>query len=128
MTTMLAIGFALVPVLGLIALLKMADRIERKSQERYERQILLTDAIHRELGAVVAPMVSRRRAGGWLVGIAVPFDRPDAVTTIVRITDHVFASLGEVYELMLSRQTVVRRPELSYRRGLAGERPTRRAA
>jgi hypothetical protein len=60
--------------------------------DRYARQIALTNAIHMELGAVAAPVVSRRLGGPWRIGIAVPFEQPDTVAAIVRITDRV---LGE---------------------------------
>jgi len=128
MTTFLAIGVALAPVLAVIAFLKLADRIERRGLERAERQIILTDAIHRELGAIVAPTVERQRASGWRVGIAVPLDRPDMVATILRITDRVFGAAGEAYELLLTRQAVVRRPEVGHRWLPAAHRSAQRAA
>jgi hypothetical protein len=128
MTTLLAISFAVAPLLGLIALLRIVDRVEQRSQERYERQIVVTEAIHRELGAVVAPVVYRRHGGGWIVEMAVPLDRPAAVATILRIADSVFESTGEDYELALTRQRIVRRAETAYRRAMASGTPARRAA
>jgi hypothetical protein len=128
MTTMLAISFAVAPLLGLIALLRIVDRVEQRSQERYERQIILTEAIHRELGAVVAPVLSRRHGGGWIVEMAVPLDRPAAVATILRIVDWAFESTGEEYELALTRQRIVRRAEAAHRPAGTSGRPAQRAA
>ena len=48
------------------------------------RQIAVTDAIHRELGAVVSPVVRHRLWGRWQVIIPVPFDDLDTVTRVVR--------------------------------------------
>ena len=55
-----------VPVAGLVALLKVLDFLERRRAATVARQIELTDAIHREFGAIVAPTVRRAR-GGWRV-------------------------------------------------------------
>ena len=61
------------------ALLAWTSRRERLRGEVVARQIALTDAVHERLGAVIAPVVRRRRRGGWQVRIAVRFERP-AVT------------------------------------------------
>jgi hypothetical protein len=94
MTTLLAIVVAASPLGVVVGLLRLMDRLQRKRAARYARQIALTDAIHREMGAVAAPTVERRRGGGWLVRMMVPFDRPAMVATILRVTDQVFASSG----------------------------------
>ena len=85
---------ALTPFLVVIALLRLAESVSVRRDARNARQIALTDAIHRELGAVAAPMVSRRPGGGWLVSMAVPLDRPRTTAAIVRITERMFARDG----------------------------------
>src|SRR5260370_7513307 len=55
-----------VPVAGLVALLKVLDFLQRRRAATVARQIEVTDAIHREFGAIVAPTVRRAR-GGWRV-------------------------------------------------------------
>ena len=70
------------PFLVVFALLRLADAVSARNEARYARQIALTDAIHRELGAVAAPVVSRRPGGGWLVSMAVPLDRPGTTAAI----------------------------------------------
>ena len=109
MTTAVAgIVLAMVPILALIGLLRLADRVGRRREARFARQIELTDAIHRELGAVTAPEVDERRGGGWLIRMSVPFERPDTVATILRITGERFAPRGgertRGYEVVLVRR------------------------
>jgi len=91
---LLSIAIALTPFLVVIALLRLAKSVSVRRDARNARQIALTDAIHRELGAVAAPMVSRRPGGGWLVSMAVPLDRPRTTAAIVRITERMFARDG----------------------------------
>jgi hypothetical protein len=74
---------AFVPCATLLALLGLTARLERRRAAVIARQIELTDAIHREMGALVAPWVTRRSRGRWHVRIAVPFERPAVVQTIV---------------------------------------------
>lgn len=87
-------AIALTPFLVVIALLRLADFVSARRQASHARQIALTDAIHRELGAVAAPVVSRGPGGGWLVSMAVPLDRPGTTAAIVRITERMFAPDG----------------------------------
>jgi len=92
MSTMLAaIAVALIPPVAIAMLLRLADRTQRKRDERIARQIELTDAIHRELGAIVAPTVEKGRSGGLAVRMTVPFDRPELVATLLTVTDQVFS-------------------------------------
>ena len=90
---LLSTAIALTPFLVVLALLRLAELVSVRRDARYARQIALTNAIHRELGAVAAPMVSRR-GGGWLVSMAVPLDRPGTTAAIVRITERMFAPAG----------------------------------
>jgi len=93
-TMFLTIAIATTPLLAVIGLLKLTDWREVRRAARVARQIELTDAIHRELGAVAAPTVKRRAAGGWLVRISVPLDRPALVAAILRVTEAVFTARG----------------------------------
>ena len=57
------------------------------------RQVALTDAIHRELGAAAAPDVRRGWTGGWTVTVALPLYRESIVGAVTRITYDVFRRL-----------------------------------
>jgi hypothetical protein len=71
----------------LIALLRLTDRVQRGREDVRARQIVLTDAIHARLGAIVAPTLLKRPWGRWQVRIAVPFARPDVVSAVLSIAD-----------------------------------------
>src|SRR5262245_35777528 len=94
MYAVLGVVTAISPFLVVIALLGIANARSKRRERRIARQIMLTDAIHRELGAVAAPVVTRR-GRGWLVRMAVPLDRPGTTAAIVRITERVFAREGD---------------------------------
>jgi hypothetical protein len=89
MTTLLGIAVALTPFLMIVGLLRLAERVAQRREAGRARQIALTDAIHRELGAAAAPLVRRRVGGGWLVTMMVPLDRPGTVAALLRITHRV---------------------------------------
>lgn|SRR5574341_174126 len=88
----------LFPFATVVALLRLADRIERSRAAVISRQIALTDAIHRDLGPVVSPWVTRR-GGRWRVSVAVPFDRPALVEAVLAAAQRV---LHERFELILT--------------------------
>jgi hypothetical protein len=92
MTALVVLVVAVVPTLALVALLGLVDRAQRARSEVIARQVAVTDAIHRELGAIVAPTVTRRRRGAWQVLIAVPFERPAAVASVVAIAHRALAA------------------------------------
>jgi len=94
LTYLFGAALTALPILAVAALLWLSDRVHERRRARYARQIALTDAIHRELGAVAAPMVSRRRAGGWRVTMAAPLDSPAMVGALVRIADRVSRPWG----------------------------------
>lgn len=108
MTTLLGMAIGATPLLAIAGLLRLADWIQYRREERYARQIALTDAIHRELGAVAAPTVKPRRGGGWLVHMIVPFDRPATVAAILGITDRSFAPREASGELQVVLEPVPR--------------------
>jgi hypothetical protein len=77
--------------LGVTMLLLTSGRVARARDERIARQIALTDALHREVGPVVAPWVYRR-GRGWEVQMAVPFERPALVEQILDVTRQALAA------------------------------------
>lgn len=97
MQTLLTIAVTmLVPFAALLVLLMLVRRVERRRAEAVARQIALTDAIHRDLGAVVAPCVTRGRRGRWRVSIAVPFERPALVGAVLDIVRSAFPDRFDV--------------------------------
>lgn len=102
METLLAVvAVTLFPVAALLAPLLLAGWVERRRAAVTARQIELTDAIHRDLGAVVAPWVTRRPGGRWRVRIAVPFERPAVVEAVLAVVRRTFT---EHFELVLTPQ------------------------
>jgi hypothetical protein len=83
-------------------LLRLAERTQRRRDERIARQIELTDAIHRELGAIVAPTVEKRRGGGLAVRMTVPFDRPELVVTLLTVTNQVFSRHDDAHAVEIA--------------------------
>lgn len=80
MLTAIAAGLGIVvalalPLVALAGLLAIADRLHRRRLRVVARQVAVTDAIHREFGAVVAPVVSKRLGGPWTVLMALPPER-----------------------------------------------------
>jgi uncharacterized RDD family membrane protein YckC len=123
MNALLSTAIALTPFLVVIALLRFADFVSARREASIARQIALTDAIHRELGAVAAPVVSRRPGGGWLVSMAVPLDRPGTTAAIVRITERMFAPDGRgVDALRILLTPAAARPVTGASAGPSGRR------
>ncbi|MBI2161485.1 MAG: hypothetical protein HYU25_14105 [Candidatus Rokubacteria bacterium] len=88
----------LLPFATVVTLLRLAGRLERTRAAVIARQIALTDAIHRDLGPVVSPWVTRR-GGRWRVSVAVPFDRPALVEAVLAVVQRAFP---ERFELVLT--------------------------
>ncbi|HEU5218193.1 MAG TPA: hypothetical protein VFU23_06010 [Gemmatimonadales bacterium] len=83
----------LIPFLAVWGLLMVARSVERRREARVARQITLTDAIHRELGAAAAPVVRRTWSGEWVVSVRLGLTREATVGTIARITSELFRRL-----------------------------------
>jgi hypothetical protein len=132
MPTLFGIAVVLTPFAVIVGLLRLADRVTERRDARYARQIELTDAIHRELGAIVAPTVHRRRGGGWLISMAVPFDPPGTIATVLRITDERFgadARSGRApYEVVLTLPAPGTQPITDRSNARTVEPPARLAA
>ena len=104
LTTLLVV--AVLPMALLLALLLGVGRIQHAREARIARQIAVTDAIHRELGAVVAPVVKRRFGRGWRVEIAVPFESPAVIGRVAAIAHATALRSGSVgrFEVALTAQ------------------------
>jgi hypothetical protein len=77
------------PWVVLMAAFKLVDTLQRRRVDLIARQIAVTDAIHREFGAVVAPTLRRAR-GGWRVTLPMDPRHPDAA----RIMELAASTLG----------------------------------
>ena len=89
----IAIVTMLLPFLAVAGLLWLTGWIRKRREACIARQIALTDAIHRELGAAAAPEVRRGRSREWIVSVRVPLHREETVGAITRITHEVFRRL-----------------------------------
>ena len=78
-----------VPVAVLVLVLKVVDVWQRRRADVIARQIAVTDAIHAEFGAVVAPLV-RRAGGGWRVTLPMDARHPG----MARIVELAACTLG----------------------------------
>ena len=132
MTTLPGIAAIATLLLAVFGLLRLAESRQLRREARYARQIALTDAIHRELGAVAAPTVRKRPKGGWVVSMMVPLDRPATVATLLRITDRVFGAADRSgtgrYEVVLTHRPSGPEAEASGAEAPAAERTARLAA
>jgi hypothetical protein len=101
------VGFvlALSPLAAVVALLELARWRERRIESAVARQIELTDAIAAELGAVVAPVVSRPVRGPWRVRMALPVGRAATAARILAIAHRTLGrTCASGYELVLTPQ------------------------
>ena len=129
MTTLVGIFVIVaIPLVAVSALLRLVERRQDRRDLQRDQQIMLTDAIHWELGAVAAPVVQRLRGGGWRVSMAVPIDRPAVVTAILRVTARHFAAQNAAgrLEIVLRPSAFGARPlphQLDASRQVATDRP-----
>jgi hypothetical protein len=102
----IAIPFALI-----VGLLLLAGHVQEARAACAARQVAVTDAIHRELGAVVAPWLTRRR-GSYRLVIPAPLDRPGVVASALAIAYGVLrswdAEMVERVQIVVVPQPVVR--------------------
>lgn len=113
MTALVAIFVIVaIPIAAVSALLGLAERLQDRRDIQRDQQIMLTDAIHWELGAAAAPVVHRRPGGGWRVSMAVPIDRPAVVAALLRVTARHFTAekAAERLEIVLRPDTFGVRP------------------
>jgi hypothetical protein len=104
----LGLGVALFPIALMVAALLLRERRARIRLAECARQIAVTDTIHGELGAIVAPVVRRRLGGRWQLVIPVPFDDLDSVGRVVRAAYEGFdapeRAIPGRFEIVLSPQ------------------------
>jgi hypothetical protein len=89
----IATAIMLIPFLVVASLLRVSGRVRARREAAIARQIVLTDAIHRELGAAAAPVVRRSALGEWTVSVRVPLHREGTVGAVTRIIHDVFRRL-----------------------------------
>jgi hypothetical protein len=90
-----AIVIAALPFLAVGGLLRLTRVIRERREAAVARQIALTDAIHRELGAAAAPDVERTWTRKWIVSVRLPLHREGTVAAVTRITHDLFRRLDE---------------------------------
>jgi hypothetical protein len=102
--TVLAFAIAAAPFAALVALLSASARWQRARETAVARQIAVTDALHRELGALVSPVVTKPPLGPWQVSIPVPFRQPELLGRVVAIAHETLARMGaaEHVEIVLT--------------------------
>jgi hypothetical protein len=99
------------PILMMLGLLAQAAWRDRRREAMVARQIQLTDAIADELGAIVAPVVTKPLRGPWRAEIQVPIGQPAAVSRIVAIAHDSLTRAGmSRYELVLVPRAAPMRP------------------
>jgi hypothetical protein len=81
-------GF-LIPAASLVAMLMVVDARQRARGRVIAHQIMLTDAIHAELGALVAPVVEKHVFRPWRVIYPMPDGRTTDVARLITIADRV---------------------------------------
>jgi hypothetical protein len=74
----------------------LTDWLRRRREEATRRQIAITDAIDRQFGPIVSPVVKNPLRGPWQVQIAVPIMRPGAVGLILQLVDEVFTKSNDM--------------------------------
>jgi hypothetical protein len=91
LTVVAALAVLLSPVAVVVALLMVAEARQRARMRVIERQIRPTDAVHAELGALVAPVVQKRAFRPWRVIFAMPAGHTRETGQLIAITDRVLA-------------------------------------
>ena len=99
------------PILMSLGLLALAAWRDRRREAMVALQIRLTDAIGEELGAIVAPVVTKPLRGPWRAEIQVPIVQLVAVSRIVAISHDALTRAGaRRYELVLTPGAPPMRP------------------
>jgi hypothetical protein len=110
MTAVVAFLLMSWPILVMLGLLAQAAWRHRRREAMVARQVRLTDAIAAELGAIVAPVVTRPLRGPWRVEIRIPIGQPATVSRIVAIAHDALTRDGASrYELVLTPGMTPRR-------------------
>jgi hypothetical protein len=113
-----------VPLLVVGSLLALAEWAQRRRRRVIFRQVALTDAVHRELGPIVAPVVEKRPWGPWRAVMTLSPSRFDRAPRLAAIALEVLGAQGPSGP----RMEVVFRPGDEDSRPLARTAGRRRAA
>jgi hypothetical protein len=123
LTASVIVVLALSPCIIVLALLVLATWRERVRDQVLARQATLTYAIHRELGGVASPIVTKGLAAPWRIRMAVPLGRPASVAAVLAIVNRELESSGvaqrERYQIVLTREPARARPRPSAAAGYA---------
>jgi hypothetical protein len=126
MLTALVVVVAISPCLAVLVLLALATWRARVRDQVLTRQAALTYAIHRELGAVAAPFVTKGLLGPWRVRLAIPLGCPAVVASLLAIMNRELETMpvdtrGD-YQIVLTQRSDSVRPHDA----VAGRSPTGR--
>lgn len=100
--TVLALGALLAWATGLaLALASLAELFDRRRLRRVVAQVAVTDAVHREVGALVAPVVSRRLGTPWTVSMALGSRELPAAGRLTAIARRVLGRDGAPVRVVL---------------------------
>ncbi len=103
-----ALVTALSPIFFIVLLLLAAGWRDRRLEAVAARQIRVTDAIANELGAIVAPVVTKPVGRPWRVEMAVPFGRPSTVARVLALSHRALERMEPGrYEIVLTPQAPV---------------------
>jgi hypothetical protein len=106
MTTLLGLFFAALPIVVLVAILRLVHAAQGRRAAEIAHQIHLTDALHARLGALLAPVVTRPRGRPWQVAVMVERERLDVVRELLAVAGDEFSSRdprrAEAFEIVLS--------------------------
>ncbi len=72
----------------------LVDWSRKRRQTAIDRQITLTDALDSQLGAIVAPVVTKPLFGPWEIHVAVPVQHSAVVARILSVMDDRFAHMA----------------------------------
>jgi hypothetical protein len=120
MTFLVAAVVLAVPMAAVTILLLAVDGLHRRREARIARQVAVTDAIHAELGAVVAPLLKRARRG-WRVELPMAPEHP-GTSRAIAIAAGVLNKERAVEIAVVAPTWPVRRASGSPRPALAGLR------
>ena len=93
----------LAPVAALVGLMVALEARQRARDAVAARQIMLTDAVHAELGPVVSPVVEKRAFRPWRVVFAVREPRAREVGRMVAITERVLGNQLADVQIVFTR-------------------------
>jgi hypothetical protein len=103
----------LLPVGAVVAMLLGVEAWQRARDGVVARQIMLTDAVHAELGAVVSPVVDKRAFRPWRVTFAVGEGRARELGRLIAITERVLGAelaTSEALHIVFTRPVPLERP------------------